>query len=112
MKGHLATFGHPALPTYRGSWLSREPGSPCRLPAGAGRDRGDACRRIPRRTGSGTLLRPGQRCTFAANADPMAKGVDRALCEIVAERRQLDLDLAKAQVRSALANQRYHRDVH
>lgn len=51
-------------------------------------------------------------CTFAANADPMAKGVDRALCEIVAERRQLDLDLAKAQVRSALANQRYHRDVH
>lgn len=24
----------------------------------------------------------------------------------------LDLDLAKAQVRSALANQRYHRDVH
>lgn len=73
---------------------------------------GDACRRIPRRTGSGTLLRPGQRCTFAANADPMAKGVDRALCEIVAERRQLDLDLAKAQVRSALANQRYHRDVH
>lgn len=57
-------------------------------------------------------LRPGQRCTFAANADPMAKGVDRALCEIVAERRQLDLDLAKAQVRSALANQRYHRDVH
>lgn len=53
-----------------------------------------------------------QRCTFAANADPMAKGVDRALCEIVAERRQLDLDLAKAQVRSALANQRYHRDVH
>lgn len=44
----------------------------------------------------------------------MAKGVDRALCEIVAERRQLDLDLdlAKAQVRSALANQRYHRDVH
>ncbi|MEQ0649475.1 hypothetical protein ABLN66_02650 [Mycobacterium tuberculosis] len=42
----------------------------------------------------------------------MAKGVDRALCEIVAERRQPDLDLAKAQVRSALANQRYHRDVH
>ncbi|WP_272869438.1 hypothetical protein [Mycobacterium tuberculosis] len=42
----------------------------------------------------------------------MAKGVDRALCEIVAECRQLDLDLAKAQVRSALANQRYHRDVH
>lgn len=43
---------------------------------------------------------------------PDGQGLDRALCEIVAERRQLDLDLAKAQVRSALANQRYHRDVH
>ncbi|MEQ6324338.1 hypothetical protein ABDZ15_08390 [Mycobacterium canetti] len=46
------------------------------------------------------------------NADPMAKGLDRALCEIVAEHRQRDLDLAKAQVRSALPNQRYHRDVY
>ncbi len=35
------------------------------------------------------FLRPGQRCTFAANADLMAKGADRALCEIVAERWQL-----------------------
>ncbi len=35
-----------------------------------------------RRTGSSTLLRPGQRCCVLS-ADPMAMGVDRALCEIV-----------------------------
>jgi hypothetical protein len=46
------------------------------------------------------------------NADPMAKDVDRALCEIAAEHGNLDLDAARASIQSLSADKRYHRDVY
>jgi len=46
------------------------------------------------------------------NADPMAKDVDRALCEIAAEHGNLDRDAAREYVQSLSADKRYHRDVY
>ncbi|MGO9380652.1 MAG: molybdopterin-dependent oxidoreductase [Mycobacterium sp.] len=46
------------------------------------------------------------------NADPMAKDVDRALCDIAAEHGNLDQDEAKTYVQSLTADKRYHRDVY
>ena len=46
------------------------------------------------------------------NADPMAKDVDRALCDIAAEHGNVDPDAASAYIQSLSAEKRYHRDVY
>jgi sulfite reductase (NADPH) flavoprotein alpha-component len=57
-------------------------------------------------------LQDGAQLYVCGNADPMAKDVDRALCEIAAEHGHLDPDAAQAYVRSLSADKRYHRDVY
>ena len=57
-------------------------------------------------------LQDGAQLYVCGNADPMAKDVDRAICEIVAEHGRLDPDAAKAYVQSLSADKRYHRDVY
>lgn len=57
-------------------------------------------------------LQDGAQLFVCGNADPMAKDVDRAICEIVAEHGHLDSDAAKAYVQSLSADKRYHRDVY
>ena len=57
-------------------------------------------------------LQDGAQLYVCGTADPMAKDVDRALCEIAAEHGNLDSDAAKAYVRSLSADKRYHRDVY
>lgn len=57
-------------------------------------------------------LQEGAQLYVCGNADPMAKDVDRALCEIVAEHGHLDADDAAAYVQSLSADKRYHRDVY
>jgi NADPH-dependent sulfite reductase flavoprotein alpha-component len=57
-------------------------------------------------------LQDGAQLYVCGNADPMAKDVDRAICEIVAEHGKLDPDAAKAYVQSLSADKRYHRDVY
>ena len=57
-------------------------------------------------------LQDGAQLYVCGTADPMAKDVDRALCEIAAEHGNLDSDAAKEYVRSLSADKRYHRDVY
>ncbi|MEE6140086.1 bifunctional nitrate reductase/sulfite reductase flavoprotein subunit alpha [Mycobacterium sp. 050128] len=57
-------------------------------------------------------LQDGAQLYVCGSADPMAKDVDRALCEIAAEHGNLDLDDAKDYVQSLSADKRYHRDVY
>ncbi|WP_197517903.1 sulfite reductase flavoprotein subunit alpha, partial [Mycobacterium sp. E796] len=57
-------------------------------------------------------LQDGAQLYVCGNADPMAKDVDRALCEIAAEQGNLDPDAAREYVRSLSADKRYHRDVY
>ena len=57
-------------------------------------------------------LQDGAQLYVCGNADPMAKDVDRALCEIAAEHGKLDPHAAKAYVQSLSADKRYHRDVY
>ncbi|HWF28584.1 MAG TPA: bifunctional nitrate reductase/sulfite reductase flavoprotein subunit alpha [Mycobacterium sp.] len=57
-------------------------------------------------------LRDGAQVYVCGNADPMAKDVDRALCEIAAEHGNLDGDAARAYIQSLSADKRYHRDVY
>jgi len=57
-------------------------------------------------------LQDGARLYVCGNADPMAKDVDRAIREIVAEHGSLDTDAAEAYVRALSADKRYHRDVY
>lgn len=57
-------------------------------------------------------LQDGAQLYVCGNADPMAKDVDRALCDIAAEHGKLDHDAAQAYVRSLSAGKRYHRDVY
>jgi sulfite reductase (NADPH) flavoprotein alpha-component len=57
-------------------------------------------------------LQDGAQLYVCGNADPMAKDVDRALCEIAAEHGSLDPEAARAYVRSLSADKRYHRDVY
>lgn len=57
-------------------------------------------------------LQDGAQLYVCGSADPMAKDVDRALCEIAAEHGNLDPDAAKAYVQSLSADKRYHRDVY
>ena len=57
-------------------------------------------------------LQDGAQLYVCGNADPMARDVDRALCEIAAEHGNLDQDAAKAYVQSLSTDKRYHRDVY
>ena len=57
-------------------------------------------------------LQDGAQLYVCGNADPMAKDVDRALCEIAAEHGNLDQDAATAYVQSLSTDKRYHRDVY
>ncbi|OJZ74494.1 reductase [Mycobacterium paraffinicum] len=57
-------------------------------------------------------LQDGAQLYVCGTADPMAKDVDRALCELAAEHGSLDPDAAKEYVRSLSADKRYHRDVY
>nr|WP_242670352.1 bifunctional nitrate reductase/sulfite reductase flavoprotein subunit alpha [Mycobacterium decipiens] len=57
-------------------------------------------------------LQDGAQLYVCGNADPMAKDVDRALCEIVAEQGHLDPDTARTYVQALRADKRYHRDVY
>ncbi|OBH33642.1 reductase [Mycobacterium sp. E342] len=57
-------------------------------------------------------LQDGAQLYVCGTADPMAKDVDRALCEIAAEHGRLEPDDAKEYVRSLSADKRYHRDVY
>jgi sulfite reductase alpha subunit-like flavoprotein len=57
-------------------------------------------------------LQDGAQLYVCGNADPMAKDVDRALCDIAAEHGNLEPDAARAYVQSLGADKRYHRDVY
>jgi NADPH-dependent sulfite reductase flavoprotein alpha-component len=57
-------------------------------------------------------LQDGAQLYVCGTADPMAKDVDRALCDIAARHGNLDPDAAKAYVQSLGAEKRYHRDVY
>ncbi|OBI10180.1 bifunctional nitrate reductase/sulfite reductase flavoprotein subunit alpha [Mycobacterium scrofulaceum] len=57
-------------------------------------------------------LQDGAQLYVCGTADPMAKDVDRALCEVAAEHGNLDPEAAKEYVRSLSADKRYHRDVY
>jgi NADPH-dependent sulfite reductase flavoprotein alpha-component len=57
-------------------------------------------------------LQDGAQLYVCGTADPMAKDVDRALCEIAAEYGNLDPDAARAYVQSLSADKRYQRDVY
>ena len=57
-------------------------------------------------------LQDGAQLYVCGNADPMAKDVDRTLCDIAAEHGKLGPDAAQAYVRSLSAAKRYHRDVY
>lgn len=57
-------------------------------------------------------LQDGAQLYVCGTADPMAKDVDRTLCELAAEHGGLEPDAAKEYVRSLSADKRYHRDVY
>ncbi len=57
-------------------------------------------------------LQDGAHLYVCGNADPMAKDVDRALCDVAAEHGHLDQDAARAYVQSLSADKRYSRDVY
>ncbi len=57
-------------------------------------------------------LQDGAQLYVCGNAEPMAKDVDRMLCDIAAEHGNLGPDAAKAYVQSLSADKRYHRDVY
>jgi sulfite reductase (NADPH) flavoprotein alpha-component len=57
-------------------------------------------------------LQDGAQLYVCGTADPMAKDVDRALCDVAAEHGNLDADAANEYVRSLSADKRYHRDVY
>jgi NADPH-dependent sulfite reductase flavoprotein alpha-component len=57
-------------------------------------------------------LEDGAQVYVCGNADPMAKDVERTLCEIAARHGNLEPDAATAYVQSLSADKRYHRDVY
>ncbi len=57
-------------------------------------------------------MQDGAQLYVCGTADPMAKDVDRTLCEIAAEQGKLEPDAAKAYIQSLRAEKRYHRDVY
>ncbi len=57
-------------------------------------------------------LEDGAQLYVCGNADPMAKDVDRTLCDIAAQHGNLEPDAARAYVQALSADKRYHRDVY
>ena len=57
-------------------------------------------------------LEDGAQLYVCGTADPMAKDVDRALCEIAAQHGKLEPEAARAYVQALSADKRYHRDVY
>lgn len=57
-------------------------------------------------------LRDGAQLYVCGSADPMAKDVDQAICDIAAEHGKLDPEAARAYVQGLSADKRYHRDVY
>lgn len=57
-------------------------------------------------------LQDGAQLYVCGTADPMAKDVDRALCDIAAQFGKLEPEAAKAFVQSLSSDKRYHRDVY
>lgn len=57
-------------------------------------------------------MQDGAQLYVCGTADPMAKDVDQAICDIAAEHGKLDADAARAFVQSLSADKRYHRDVY
>lgn len=57
-------------------------------------------------------LQDGAQLYVCGTADPMAKDVDRTLCDIAAEFGNLDPDAAKDYIQSLSADKRYQRDVY
>ncbi|OBK48633.1 reductase [Mycobacterium kubicae] len=57
-------------------------------------------------------LQDGAYLYVCGTADPMAKDVEQALCQIAAEHGRLDAEEARAYVRSLRADKRYHKDVY
>lgn len=57
-------------------------------------------------------LQDGAQLYVCGSAEPMAKDVDRALCEIAAEHGNLEPDAARAYIQTLSADKRYHRDVY
>ncbi|MHA7649353.1 molybdopterin-dependent oxidoreductase [Mycobacterium sp. ML4] len=57
-------------------------------------------------------LQDGAQLYVCGSADPMAKDVDQAICDIAAEHGKLDPDAARAFVQGLSADKRYHRDVY
>jgi sulfite reductase (NADPH) flavoprotein alpha-component len=57
-------------------------------------------------------LQDGAQLYVCGNADPMAKDVDRALCDVAAEHGNLDPDAASAYIQSLRTDKRYHRDIY
>ncbi|OBK19551.1 bifunctional nitrate reductase/sulfite reductase flavoprotein subunit alpha [Mycobacterium asiaticum] len=57
-------------------------------------------------------LQEGAQLYTCGTADPMAKDVDQAICDIAAEHGKLDPTAARAFVQSLCAERRYHRDVY
>ena len=57
-------------------------------------------------------LEDGAQLYVCGTADPMAKDVDRTLCEIAAQHGKLEPEAARAYVQALSADKRYHRDVY
>jgi len=57
-------------------------------------------------------LQDGAQVYVCGTADPMAKDVDRTLCEIAADHGHLDPGAATAYIQSLSTGKRYHRDVY
>lgn len=57
-------------------------------------------------------LQDGAQLYVCGSADPMAKDVEQALCDIAAQHGKLDADAAKAFVQTLRTDKRYHRDVY
>lgn len=57
-------------------------------------------------------LQDGAHLYICGNAAPMAKDVDRTLCEIVSQHGHLDSAAADSYLHSLSASKRYHRDVY
>lgn len=57
-------------------------------------------------------LQEGAQLYVCGSADPMAKDVDQAICDIAAEHGKLDPEAARAFVQALSTDKRYHRDVY
>ncbi len=57
-------------------------------------------------------LQDGAQLYVCGSADPMAKDVDQAICDVAAQHGKLDPEAARSFVRALSADKRYHRDVY